>query len=100
MMADGATWSLTSRGKSMIIYCCHHCSAWHPELSQLEVTEGELVTVISPFSQVRDNEYKQLDIDIVVVDVWQDLMSGKIKFHGSGDLVSFDVIVQGPVSPV
>ena len=41
-----------------------------------------------------ENEYKQLDIDIVEVDVGQDLMSGRIKFHGAGYLVSFDVMVQ------
>ena len=45
-----------------------------------------------------ENEYKQLDIDIAEVDVGQDLMSGKIIFHGSGDLVSFDVMVHVELS--
>jgi len=104
ILYDGATWSFSSRGRSMIIYCCHHCSAWQPELFRLKVTEGELATAVPPFSQVRDwfekdvdNEYKQLDIDIVV-DVRQDLMTGKIIFHGAGDLLSFDVRMQVELS--
>jgi len=100
ILYDGAAWSFSSRGRSMTIYCCHHCSAWQPQLLQLEVIEGEPVTAVPPFSQIRDwfgehmdNEYKQLYIDIVV-DVGQDLMSGKIKFHGTDELVDFDVTVQ------
>ena len=38
----------------MIIYCCSHCDGWQPDLFHLRVTEGELVTAIPPFSQVRD----------------------------------------------
>ena len=74
------------------------------------VTEGELLRDVPPFSQVREwldkvesrkhdegleNDYeyegfKELDIKIVV-DIWQDGLSGKIVFHGTGDSVSFEV---------
>ena len=84
ILYDGATWSLTSRESCMII-----TGARQQELFQLEVTEGESVTAVPPFRVVRDlfrrDGYKQLDIGIVEVDVGQDLMSGKIQFHGSGD---------------
>ena len=107
VLYDGVSWSFSSRSACMSISCCFTCNVYQPLLYKLTVTEGEIVRTTIPFSQVRewfekvensyDAQFKELDIEISVA-VGQDELSGKIAFHGSGDLVSFNVTVDVAIS--
>ena len=109
ILFDGVSWYFGDRSESFKIYCCKQCSGvCQPDLFLMMVTEGELLRDVPPFSQVREwldkvesrkhdegleNDYegfKELDIKIVL-DIWEDGLSGKIVFHGTGDSVSFEV---------
>ena len=107
VLFDGVSWSFSSRSSCMPIYCCNICNVFQTRLYKLlMVTEGELVRTASLFSQVRewfaemeDNfeaEFKKFETEILV-DFGQDILSGwsgKITFHGTGELGIFNVTVE------
>ena len=104
ILYDGVSWTFNDRSELFSIHCCYDCSdVCQPDLYQLTATEEELVTAVPPFCQVRQwfqreeesygEPFKQLDITISV-EIGGDELSGKIRFHGTGDLVSFDVMVK------